>query len=70
MHLSRFTIRAEKDVMHLRLPAHVCFIMHGGVYQKVRSNQHHLHDYAAADDHVPSHQEFHHKLLQETAQQS
>ena len=25
---------------------------------------------APADDNVPSHQEFHHKLLQETAQQS
>ena len=60
--------------MHLSmceaLRAHVCFIRYGGVYQKVRTNQHHLHNYAAADDHVPSHQEFHHQLLQETAQQS
>ena len=67
MHLSRFTIRAEKDAMHLRLPAHLCFIRYGGVYQKVRRNQHHIYNYAAADDHVPSHQEFHHKRLQETA---
>ena len=39
-----------------------------GSIPKVRTNQHNLHNYAAADDHVASHQEFHHKLLQETAQ--
>ena len=56
--------------MHLSMceaPSTSVFHQVWGVYQKVRTN-HYLHNYVAADDHVPSHQEFHHKLLQETAQ--
>ena len=62
-------IRAEKEVMHFSMceaPSTSVFHQVWGSIPK-RKNQPTPFTNAIADDHVP---EFHHKLLQETAQQS